>query len=159
VTVLAKQHGELPANVSQQNVSIKVNGKPATVTSWAALRGPDARLELVLLIDGSGRSSLGNQFGEIEHFVNGLPPNAKAAIAYMRNGRAVFAGPLTADHAQVLRALHLPGGSAGSSASPYFCLSDLAKNWPSGSISMIHMSRMPSTTQSARAWSSTRSTG
>ena len=27
--------------------------------------------------------------------------------------------------------LHLPGGSAGSSASPYFCISDLAKNWPS----------------------------
>jgi hypothetical protein len=71
------------------------------------------------------------QFGDIEHFVNGLPPNVKAGIAYMMNGRAVFAGPLSADHAAVLRALHLPGGSPGSSASPYFCLSDLAKNWPS----------------------------
>jgi|CZKF01.1.fsa_nt_gi hypothetical protein len=132
VTVLAKQHGVVPANVSLQDVSIKVNGKPAIVTSWAALRGPDSRLELVLLIDSSARSSLGTQFNDIEHFVNGLPPNTKAAIAYMMNGRAVFAGPLTADHAQVLRALHLPGGSPGSSASPYFCLSDLAKNWPSG---------------------------
>jgi hypothetical protein len=50
----------------------------------------------------------------------------------MQNGRAVFAGPLSADHVQVLRALHLPGGSAGSSASSYFCLSDLAQHWPSG---------------------------
>jgi len=132
VTVLAKQHGELPANVFQQNVSIKVNGKPALVTSWTPLHGPDARLELVLLIDSSARSNLGTQFNDIEHFVNGLPPNVKAAIAYMQNGRAVFAGPLTADHAQVLHALHLPGGSVGSSASPYFCLSDLAKQWPSG---------------------------
>jgi len=28
----------------------------------------------------------------------------------------------------VLQALHLPGGSIGSSASPYFCLSDLAQH-------------------------------
>jgi len=132
VTILSKQHGESPASVSQQAVSIKVNGKESTITSWTPLRGPEARLELVILIDSAARSSLGSQFSEIEHFINGLPPNTKAAIAYMWNGRAVFAGPLTADHAAVLRALHLPGGTPGSSASPYFCLSDLAKNWPSG---------------------------
>jgi hypothetical protein len=132
VTILSKQHGELPASVSQKDVSIKVNGKPAVVTSWTSLRGPDARLELVILIDTSTLNSLGSQFSDIQHFVNGLPPNTRAAIAYMRNGRAVFAGPLTADHAEVLRALHLPGGTPGSSASPYFCLSELAKHWPSG---------------------------
>jgi hypothetical protein len=38
---------------------------------------------------------------------------------------------LTSDHAQVLSALHLPAGGAGVDSSPYFCLSDLAKNWPS----------------------------
>ena len=42
-----------------------------------------------------------------------------------------FEVPLTTDKNAALRALHLPGGVAGSSASPYFCLSDLAKNWPS----------------------------
>jgi hypothetical protein len=132
VTILSKQHGEMPASISQQNVSIKLNGKPALVTSWVPLRGPEARLELVILIDSAARNSLGAQFSDITHFINGLAPNTKAAIAYMMNGRAVFVGPLTADHAAVLRALHLPGGSPGSSASPYFCLSDLAKNWPSG---------------------------
>ena len=132
VTILPKQHSEMPASVSQQAVSIKVNGKESTITSWASLRGPEARLELVILIDSAARSSLGSQFSDIQHFVNGLSPNTKAAIAYMWNGRAVFAGPLTANHAEVLRALHLSGGSPGSSASPYFCLSDLAKNWPSG---------------------------
>jgi len=83
------------------------------------------------LIDGSARSSLGRQMEDIAAFIKSLPPNAKAAIAYMADGRATFAAPLSADHAQVLSALHLPGGSAGSSASPYFCLSDLAKQWPS----------------------------
>jgi hypothetical protein len=132
VTILSKQHGESSASVSQQAVSIKVNGKESTVTSWTPLRGPEARLELVILIDSAARNSLGSQFSDIEHFINGLPPNTKAAIAYMMNGQAIFTGPLTADHAVVLRALHLPGGTPGSSASPYFCLSDLAKKWPSG---------------------------
>jgi hypothetical protein len=49
----------------------------------------------------------------------------------MQNGRAVLSGPLTSDHARVLQELHLPIGASGQSASPYFCLSDLAKNWPS----------------------------
>jgi hypothetical protein len=132
VTILPKHQGEMPANVSQQDLSIKVNGKVSQVTGWTSLRGPDDRLELVLLIDSSARNSLGSQFSEIEHFVNDLPPNVKAGIAYMINGQAMFAGPLSTDHARVLSALHLPGGSPGSSASPYFCLSDLAKRWPSG---------------------------
>ena len=33
--------------------------------------------------------------------------------------------------ADVLKGLHLSSGIPGSNASPYFCLSDLAKNWPS----------------------------
>jgi hypothetical protein len=108
-----------------------VNGKNAKVTKWKQYESPGNNLELVLLIDDSARSSLGRQMGDIAQFIKSLPPNVTAAIAYMQNGRAVFAAPLSADHDQVLRALHLPGGGAGSNSSPYFCLSDLAKNWPS----------------------------
>jgi hypothetical protein len=50
----------------------------------------------------------------------------------MMDGRAALGGPLTTDHESVLRGLHLTAsGEAGISGSPYFCLSDLAKNWPS----------------------------
>lgn len=131
VTILSKQHGETPASVPQENLSIKVNGKPAQITGWRPLGGPGDRLELVFLIDSGARNSLGNQYEYITHFINNLPPNTLAAIAYMQNGRAVFPVPLSADRAQALKALHLPGGTAGESASPYFCLSDLAQNWPS----------------------------
>jgi hypothetical protein len=132
VTVLPKGHGEMPASISQKDVSIKVNGKAAVVTSWRPLHGPGDRVEMVLLIDSAGRNSLGSQFGDITSFINGLPPYVKIAIAYMINGQSYFAGPLTTDHAQALQGLHMPGGIPGSSASPYFCLSDLAKRWPSG---------------------------
>lgn len=132
VTILPKHQGAAHASVSIQDLSsVKVNGKTAKVMLWAPFRDSVDPIELVLLIDDSSRTSLGTQLHDIEHFINSLPPNTKAAIAYMQNGRADFVEPLTTDHKQVLRALHLPLGSPEYSASPYFCLSDLAKNWHS----------------------------
>ena len=40
---------------------------------------------------------------EIGKFVNSLPPNVKAGIAYMENGQAQFVAPLTSDHAAILK--------------------------------------------------------
>jgi hypothetical protein len=131
VTVLPAHEGEQAVSVPLQDVKIKLNGRESNVTGWTPLRGPDSRLELVLLIDSGAARSLGGELGEIRDFIKEAPSNTKIAIAYMENGRAAFAGPLSADPAEVERGLHLPGGFAGSSASPYFCLSDLAKNWPS----------------------------
>jgi hypothetical protein len=71
------------------------------------------------------------QLKDIANFIKGLPPDAEAAVAYMEYGRAVLAGPMTTDHAALVRELHIPTqGMPGVSASPYFCLSDLAKHWP-----------------------------
>ena len=126
VTVLAK-HSELVPTVAQQDVSLKVSGKEATVNAWTPFKSADDRMELVLLIDGNARN-LGRQFDEITHFIEGLGPNARAAVGYMQNGSAVMAGPLSADHRQVASELHLP---IGASTGPYFSLSDLAKRWPS----------------------------
>lgn len=126
VTILAK-HVEAAPKVAQQDLSIKVNGIPSTVTGWVQLQGADDGLELVLLID-SGAHNLGRQLEDIAHFVQAQGPRTKAAVAYMENGRAALEGPLSADHAQVVGQVHLP---AGVNSSPYFSLSDLARHWPS----------------------------
>ena len=130
ITVLSK-NAESPAPLQQQDLKVQVAGKSANITDLVPLRGDRAGLELVILIDGSARTSLGRQMGDIEHFVQGLPPTTSVAIAYMQNGSAVFSQPFTTDKAQALKSLHLPNGSAGSNASPYFCLSNLSKTWPS----------------------------
>ncbi len=130
VTVLPGS--EVPGGIPQQALHVKVDGKASTVTGWTPLRGPQSALEMVVLIDDGARQSLGSQFNDIAKFIQGLPPDAKVAVAYMENGRAAFAGPLSADRAAAVREMHLPmAGMAGVSASPYFCLSDLAKHWPS----------------------------
>lgn len=131
VTVLPKKSSAPPSNVSQQSVEVSVNGKKTAVSTWQPLRGDHAGVELVLLIDEGARTSLGREMDDITHFIQSLPPNVKIGIAYMQNGRAALAGPLTADHAQALKGLRLPMGQPGENASPYFCLSDLAKRWPS----------------------------
>jgi hypothetical protein len=132
VTVLPKNDKQpTAADVSAQSLNVSVNGKRASLTNWQPTRGNQAPVEFVLLIDGGAHMSLGREWNDIEHFVQNLPPNVKATIAYMENGRAVLTGPLTADHAKTLAGLHLPIGEPGYAASPYFCLSSLAKAWPS----------------------------
>jgi hypothetical protein len=130
VTVLPGKNAPAPV-IAQQQLSVKVNGKESTVTRWRQF-GPNAPVEMVLLIDGAARTSLGTQMQEMEKFVQSLPANTSATIAYMQNGEAVLTGPLTTDRAETLRGLRLTGGISGISASPYFCLSSLAKQWPSG---------------------------
>jgi hypothetical protein len=129
VTVLPDKNAPAPA-IAPQQLNVKVNGKESTVTQWRQF-GPSSPVELVILIDGAARESLGSQLQDIQQFVQGLPPNTSAAIAYMQNGAALLTGPLTTDRAQTLQGLHLPAGIAGVDASPYFCLSSLAQRWPS----------------------------
>ena len=123
---------EITGGIPQDALHLKVDGKDSTVTGWSLLRGPQSTVEMVVLIDGGARQSIGLQLPEIAKFIQALPPDTRVAVAYMENGRALFAGPLSSDRAAAVRELHLPlGGGPGVSASPYFCLSDLAKHWPS----------------------------
>ncbi len=126
VTVFTR-HSEIAPNLSQQDLALKVNGKDAGITGWTPLNGTNDGLELVILIDSAARN-LGRQFDDITQFAQGLGPHTKVAVGYMQNGRAVLAGPLTADHAQAAGEVQLQSGP-GSSA--YFSLSDLAQHWPS----------------------------
>lgn len=132
VTVVNKHDGNhdggAPVMVSQQDVKLKIDGRAATIDHWRAADGP---LQVVLLIDDSAWGSLGTQLGDMRSFIRSLGSNVAVGVAYMQNGQAVFAGPLTNDKDAAARGLHLPTGVPGGSASPYFCLSDLAKHWPS----------------------------
>ncbi len=131
VTVLPKNEQETPPSVQSQNLQLKVDGKSSSITDLAAAKGPSSPLELVILMDSSARSSLGTQLNDIAGFVKEMPKDTKIVLGYLENGRAALSGPLTSDPQQILNYLHLPAGAPGTNGSPYFCLSDLAKNWPS----------------------------
>ena len=127
VTVLPKS-GDAAPTLPQSALEVKVDGKKVQPLAWAPFH--QGEIQLVMLIDDSARTSFGRNLDDLSKFVQGLPPNVDIAIAYMQNGASVFAGPFSRNHAEVAKTLHLPGGSPGSNASPYFCLQDLAKRWP-----------------------------
>jgi hypothetical protein len=123
-------HGAAPPEIGKDEVSVEVNRKPAAVQDWVPLRGDRASLELFIVIDDGDDPELANQFGSLRTFLNGQPGNARTGLAYLRNGGATVVAPLTADHAQVAKALRLPLGQPGIAASPYMGISDLIKKWP-----------------------------
>lgn len=131
ITVLPAQNGNTSPEISKNELALKVNGKSAEISNWERLQDSNAPIQLVVLIDDAARASLSNQLGDVAQFVKSLPPTADAAVAYMDNGRANFAGQFSADHVAVAHELRIPNGQPGISGSPYFCLSDLANHWPS----------------------------
>ena len=131
VTVLPAHDDASAPSLSLQALALKINGKESTITNLTPLGGQNDRTELVLLIDSAARISLGTQLDEITNFVKTLPPQTKVSVGWMVNGTAQLATPLTTDHQQALKGVHLPVGFPGGNASPYFSLSSLAKSWPS----------------------------
>lgn len=132
VTILPKKNGASLPEITPESLKLKVNGKDTSITNLVAPKDA-GDVEMVLLFDSSLRASLGTQLSDIEKFIRTLPPNTKLAVAYMQFGQAKFESPFSTDREKAVHALHLPSGTPGSSGSPYFCISDLAKNWPHGS--------------------------
>jgi hypothetical protein len=131
LTVLPAHPETQDASLTASQIDVKLDGKQATINSLTQLTSANSPLELILLIDGSVRTSLYGQASDIIGFAKEIPSNTTMTIAYMENGHAALQGPLSSDAATVESGLHMTGGGPGSNASPYFCLSDLAKHWPS----------------------------
>jgi len=113
-------------------LSLQINGKSTPVMSVNPISAHNA--QVAILIDDGLRSSFGNQLGDLAAFVKSLPPNMQVMIGYMRNGEVYSPtgqNGFSTDHAAVADTLRLPISSAGVDASPYFCLSEFVKHWPS----------------------------
>jgi hypothetical protein len=131
ITVMPRSGKDAPVITAQQ-IKATVGDKSAQVSSWIPLRGERAGLQIVVLIDNSARSALTLEFPGLKRFIEALPEGTRVGVAYMRNGRAAMAQNITADRKLAAEALRIPSGTPGDNGSPYFCLSDLVKNWPTG---------------------------
>lgn len=118
-----------PKTVTPQNLKVKVNNHDTELSSVAPITA--RRAQVALLIDDGLRVSFGRNLDDLKKFVTSLPPGTEVFVGYMQNGRVSPAQEFTTDYAAAAKTLRLPLGSPGLSASPYFCLSDFAKSWPS----------------------------
>jgi hypothetical protein len=130
VTVEAR-HGSEPPVIHREDAMVYEGRDRDQVTDWIPVQGSRAALQLFVLIDDAAdTTALGSQLQEISKFINAQPATTAIGVAYMRNGSAAIAQNLTTDHAQAAKALRLPLGDPGASASPYFSVADLVKRWP-----------------------------
>lgn len=126
ITAVGRHEGTKAAPLAAAELQLKVGGKVASVTEIKP--ATERPLEVVILLDTTHGNRESMQFDDVRHFIESLGAQDKSAVAYMQNGQAVLATPLTSDVKTAESGLKL---ASGPSASPYFCLSDLAKHWPS----------------------------
>jgi hypothetical protein len=125
-----------PTTLATKDVTAKVDNRLTSLLNLAPI--PPDGAQVALLIDDGLRTSVGRELNSLRSFITGLPAGTEVFVGYMQNGRVVPGTDLTgftADRATAAQSLHLPTGIPGSSASPYFCLSDFVKNWPSNAES------------------------
>jgi hypothetical protein len=121
-----------PATLAAKDVTAKVDNRLTPLTNLSII--PPNGAQVALLIDDGLRTSVGRELNSLRSFITTLPAGTEVFVGYMQNGRVVPGTDLTgftADRAAAAQSLHLPTGVPGSSASPYFCVSDFVKNWPS----------------------------
>jgi hypothetical protein len=127
-----------PASASA--LTVAVNDRKQPLTAWSPVAPANA--QVALLIDDGLRESVGRELDNLRSFVRTLAPGVEVLVGYMQYGHVVADHGFTADHALAASTVHLPVGLAGMSASPYLCISDFVKNWPSlAASSSTHKAR------------------
>jgi hypothetical protein len=131
VVAAEARHGKEVPQIRAEDVIVMQAKQRQKVIAWQPIASSQLGAQLFVLIDDSLSSSdLGSKLNDIRGFINSQPATAQVGIAYMRNGTALITQGLTNDHGQAAKALRLPIGDSGASASPYFSLQDLLKHWP-----------------------------
>lgn len=127
------KHDTAPtAPLQASNIEVEYDGRKTDVTRVQPLQRPGgAPVEVAVLIDDGLRGNFGTQLRDVEQFVQATAgPGVALGVGYMRNGRAEFPAGFSTDAEREVKAIRLPISSAGISGSPYFCLQDLVKHWP-----------------------------
>jgi hypothetical protein len=130
-TALVMVQSKSGAPLDPAMLKLQVNRHEAPITSVAPVAAPAA--QVAILIDDGLRFTFSSNIPDFTDFINRLPAGTKVMVGYMRNGEVQAASGFSDNHAAIAAQLRIPISSAGVDASPYFCLSEFAKHWPSNS--------------------------
>lgn len=129
-TALIQVEAKNGVTLDPASLKLQINRHQAAITSITPVA--PASSQVAILIDDGLRGSFNLQLADVKAFLDKLPPRTQVFVGYMQNGtvRAVTDG-FTTDHAAAGAAIRMPFSTPGISASPYFCLSEFVKHWPS----------------------------
>ena len=124
-----REDKELPP-MQKEDVKVKQGKNFLQVTQLISAQGDNAALQLMILIDDTLNTSVGNNLTDIKDFIGAQPASTLIGVAYMANATVKVAQNFTADHDLAVKAVRLPLGSVSSMDSPYLSLISLVKGWP-----------------------------
>jgi hypothetical protein len=125
--ISASSKNGVPLDAGQ--LKLQVNGHDAPISSVTPVA--PSRAEIAILIDDGLRGNFGLQIKDLQNFIDQLPAGTPVLVGYMRNGDVEVVQPFTTDHMAAIKAVRIPMSAPDISASPYFCLSEFVKHWPS----------------------------
>jgi hypothetical protein len=133
IVVTVEGHKDTPPpNLNREDVMVYLDNQRMRVTGWEPIQNERIGLQLWILIDDGTDTSLGSQLEDLRKFALEQPSTTQIGIGYLQNGTVRELQKPTADHALAAKAIRLPLGLPGASASPYLALIDLIQKWPAG---------------------------
>ena len=124
---------ELP-RIRQDEVKVKQGKTFLQVTQLIPAQGDNAALQLMILIDDTLNTSVGNNLTDLKEFIKAQPPSTVIAIGYMSNASVNIAQNFTADHEAAVKAVRLPRGAFSTMDSPYLSVISVVKGWPQQNV-------------------------
>lgn len=127
--VVLRQDAELPP-LQKEDVKVKQRKSFLPVTQLIPAQGDNAALQLMVLIDDTLDTSVGNNLTDLKKFIGAQASSTLIGVGYMSNASVNIVQNFTADHEAAVKALRLPRGSFSTMDSPYLSLISLLKGWP-----------------------------
>lgn len=128
-----REDAELPP-LQKEDVKVKQGKNFLPVTQLIPAQGDNAALQLMILIDDTLGTSVGNNLTDLKEFIAAQPASTVIGIGYMSNATVNVVQNFTADHDLAVKAVRLPRGSFSSMDSPYLSLISLVKGWPQQNV-------------------------
>jgi len=128
-----REDAELP-RLQKEDVKVKQGKSFLQVTQLIPAQGDNAALQLMILIDDTLNTSVGNNLSDLKSFISAQPPSTVIGIGYTSNAGVNVAQNFTADHDLAVKAVRLPRGSFSTMDSPYLSLISLVKGWPQQNV-------------------------
>jgi len=123
-----REDAELP-RLQKEDVKVKQGKSFLPVTQLIPAEGDNAALQLMILIDDTLNTSIGNNLNDIKECVSAQPASTLVGIGYMSNAGVNIAQNFTADKDLAVKAVRLPRGNLSTMDSPYLSLISLVKGW------------------------------
>jgi hypothetical protein len=124
-----RQDAELPP-LKTDDVKVKQGKSLLPVAQLIPAQGDNAALQLMILIDDTLDTSVGNNLTDLKNFISAQPSSTVIGVGYMSNAGVNVVQNLTSDHDAAVKAVRLPRGSFSTMDSPYLSLISLVKGWP-----------------------------